>query len=131
MGLKRKRWEFIYNMLLRYSLGFLRKSSHKYIITHKQFQRKKQEQEEEKRQEETHIKTNVSISCHNLDYKFFILVNDTNKTKILHCILVPSINKNTRCCSHILFFDCVNCMFKNSLTVDYYLCNTAPPLKLI
>ena len=29
--------EFEHNMLLRYSFGFLRKSSHKCIITHKQF----------------------------------------------------------------------------------------------
>lgn len=48
-----------------------------------------------------------------------------------HCCRARSLGVGIMSCRLARGENCVNCMFKNSLTVDYYLHHTAPPSKLI
>lgn len=103
-------------------------------------------QEEDETSEGWYKKMNVSISRQDLRLQIipttFLFVNDTDgnnfEVAFLSTVLSepagigpPFDGQHAALFTYPCAFACVNCMFKNSLTVDYYLCSTAPPLELI
>lgn len=103
------------------------------------FNQKKHEEEEESETSEGRYKENECLyqsSWSRLQiiwtpFSWMIRMEIILKFLSFSAPLLPSIDKKTRGVFHISFlYDCVNCMFKNSLTVDYCLCNTAPPFEV-